>query len=91
VGDARTAAVSEILLRDWDPIGVKDLDVHPAQEYDHEAERVLQILDNGIGRDCRDRREELARYLWDAMPTASTGRERDVATTLLKWHAADRA
>jgi hypothetical protein len=60
-----------------------------AREYDYEAQRVLQILDASVDRDFRERREQLARYLWDALPSAATGKEREVAETLLNWHAGE--
>jgi hypothetical protein len=55
--DRTFVRVREVLLRDWDPIGIRDAD-GPRDEYDEYAGRLTSMLLH----DATDR-EDLARYL----------------------------
>jgi len=52
--------IREILLRHWDPIGICDVP-EAADEYDHYAAAILQMLKAGRNRD------DLEAYLIDVM------------------------
>ena len=67
--DPRSAAMSNIrvvkaALRDWDPIGVMDLEEPPLDEYDSYAPLIVAMVDRG----CTP--EELARHLGHIQITA---------------------
>jgi hypothetical protein len=54
----------EAALRDWDPIGVMDLEDPPLDEYDSYAPFIVSMVDRG----CTT--EDLARHLGDIQSTA---------------------
>ena len=67
--DSKSAAMSKVrlvqaALRDWDPIGVMDLEDPPLDEYDSYAPLILAMVEWG----CTP--EELARHLGHIQSTA---------------------
>lgn len=45
------ATISSLLLRNWDVLGVADVDVEPEAEYRHEGARLRELLLSGSGPD----------------------------------------
>jgi hypothetical protein len=43
----RQAQLALILLREWDPLGIADVDVAPEREYVFEAGGLLDLADSG--------------------------------------------
>jgi hypothetical protein len=85
---AKLQTVQVVLLRAWDPIGVRDIP-EAVDEYDSYAPAVLQMLDDGASD------EQIADYLTgivrDRMelrpnPTA----DKDIAAMLRELHAIKR-
>ena len=84
----RTAALSALLDQAWDPIGVYEGPVEdraPAGEYGQYVPALLKLLDRGA------KQAEIAWQLREVahkqMGLPPSGRENDVASLLLRWHA----
>ena len=67
------AAISSLLLQNWDVLGIADVDVAPEREYVHEAAKFRELVLSGSGHDG------LAAYLTSAAEAmnATPDRSRD--------------
>lgn len=82
------AAIARILLDEWDPLGIADIDEQPEQEYLYEASRVLDLVRAGADRTALiDYLSATAREL---TAVADVQRDARCADALLAWSDASR-